>query len=110
MKVKLKLTEKQISAVVNTFTQSSREPAKERIAKVAKSVLDKVVLNFKTKQLKVQISSTLFNSNEKFTFSLELVEAHFLEQYLFSIQDFTMSEYDKNAINQIIAILNQQLA
>lgn len=110
MKVKLKLTAKQISALVYSFDQASKVPIKGRIAKVAKSVLDKVVLKVKTKQLKVDQNSNLFNSKEKFDLSMELVEAHFLEQYLVSMGDFPMCEYDKNAINQISATINQQLA
>ncbi|MBP4137433.1 hypothetical protein [Flavobacterium geliluteum] len=110
MKVKLKLTVKQISALVYAFDQVSKAPAKGRIAKVAKSALDKVVLKVKTKQLQVQQKSNLFNDKEKFSFALELVEAHFLEQYLVSMSEFPMCEYDKNAINQISATINQQLA
>lgn len=110
MKVKLKITEKQISALVYVFDQASKAPVKGRIAKIAKSVLDKVVLKFKTKQLQVQQKSNLFNDKEKYPFALELVEAHFLEQYLVSMSDYPMCEYDKNAINQIAATINQQLA
>jgi hypothetical protein len=110
MKVKLEISEKQISALVYSFNQASKAPVRERIAKVAKSVLDKVVLKFKTKQLQVQQDSNLFNSKKKYSFSLELVEAHFLEQYLVSMQEFPMCEYDKNAINQISAEINKQLA
>jgi len=109
-KVKLRLTAKQISALVHSFNQASKEPPRERIAKVAKSVLDKVVLKFKTKQLVVQQNLNLYNSKDKHNFSLELVEAHFLEQYLVSLSAFPMCEYDKNAINQISATINQQLA
>lgn len=110
MKVKLKLSAKQISALVYSFDQASKAPVKGRIAKVAKSVLDKVVLKVKTKQLQVDQNSNLFNSKEKFDLSMELVEAHFLEQYLVSMRDFPMCEYDKNAINQISATINQKLA
>ena len=110
MKVKLKLTAKQISALVYAFDQASKAPVKGRIAKVAKSVLDQVVVKVKTKQLHVQLKTNHFNDKDKFPFSLELVEAHFLEQYLVSMGDFPMCEYDKNAINQISATINQQLA
>jgi hypothetical protein len=110
MKVKLKISEKQISALVYAFDQASKAPVKGRIAKVAKSVLDKVVLKVKTKQLHIKQDSNLFNTKEKHAFSLELVEAHFLEQYLVSMSEFPMCEYDKNAIIQISATINQQLA
>lgn len=110
MKVKLKITAKQISALVYVFDQASKAPVKGRIAKVAKSVLDKVVLKIKTKQLQVHHKTDLFNGKDKFDVSLELVEAHFLEQYLVSMTNYPMSEYDKNAITQISATINQKLA
>ncbi|KFC60000.1 hypothetical protein [Flavobacterium gilvum] len=110
MKIKLKLSEKQIGALVYSFNQTPRTPPKERVAKVAKSVLDKVVLKVRKRQLEVQQDSNLFNQKKKFDFSLELVEAHFLEQHLVSMYSFPMCEYDKNAINQIASTLNQQLA
>lgn len=109
-KIKLKVSEKQISALVHSFNQSPKTPARERIAKVAKSVLDKVVLKIKTKQLQVQQNSTLFTSKEKHNISLELVEAHFLEQFLVAMGSFPMCEYDRNVLNQIASTLNQQLA
>ena len=110
IKVKLKLSAKQISALVYSFDQAPTTPVKGRIAKVAKSVLDKVVLKVKTKQLQVKQNYNLFNTKEKYSFCLELVEAHFLEQYLVSMSDYPMCEYDKIAINQIAATINQQLA
>jgi hypothetical protein len=110
VKVKLKLTAKQISALVYAFDQASKAPVKGRIAKVSKSVMDKVVLKFKTKQLQVNQVTDLFNAKDKHDFSLELVEAHFLEQYLVSMSNYPMCEYDKNVINQISATINQQLA
>lgn len=110
IKVKLNVTEKQISALVHSFNLVVNVPVKERIAKVAKSVLDKVILKIKTKHLQVQQGTTLFTSKEKHNISLELVEAHFLEQFLVSMADFPMSEYDKNVINQISATINQQLS
>lgn len=109
-KIHLKLSALQISALVYSFDQASKAPVKGRIAKVAKSVLDKVVLKVKTIQLKVKHNSNLFKSKEKFKISLDLVEAHFLEQYLISMGNYPMSDYDKNAINQISATINQQLA
>lgn len=110
MKVKLKISAKQISALVYCLDQVSKAPVKGRIAKVAKSVLDKVIVKIKTKQLQVQLKPNYFSSKVKFDFSLELVEAHFLEQYLISMTTYPMSDYDKNVINQISATLNQQLA
>lgn len=109
-KVKLKVSEKQIGVLVYSFNQAPRTPVKERISKVAKSVLDKVVLKIKTKHLQVQQKSTLFTSKEKHNISLELVEAHFLEQFLVSMGAFPMSDYDRNVLNQITATINQQLA
>ncbi|MDQ8012018.1 MAG: hypothetical protein REI96_06200 [Flavobacterium nitrogenifigens] len=109
-KVKIKVSEKQISALVHSFNQAPKKPVKERIARVAKSVLDKVILKIKTRQLQVQQKATLFSSKEKHSISLDLVEAHFLEQFLVSMVSFPMSDYDRNVLNQITATINQQLA
>jgi formyltetrahydrofolate synthetase len=110
MKITLKLSEKQLGALVFSFNEIPKTPAKERIAKVAKSVLDKVALKLRKKQLEVQSESNLFNKDKKFSFSLELVEAHFLEQFIVVMGNFPMCEYDKNALLQIASRLNQQLA
>lgn len=108
-KVKLILTEKHLSALVYSLDQASKVPAKERIAKVAKSVLDKSTLYFKKKQLEVKLNANLFNKDKKYKFSIELVEAHFLEQYLLSMSNFPLCEYDRNAVNWITATINKQL-
>lgn len=109
-KVKLTLTEKHLSALVYAFNQAPKTPVKERIAKVAKSVLDKTALTFKKKQLEVVQNASLFNRDKKYNFSIELVEAHFLEQYLLSMSSYPLCEYDRNAINWITATINKQLA
>lgn len=109
MKIPLKISEKQLSAIVYAFKEIPKVPPKERNAKVAKSVLDKVALKFKKKQLEIHQGVNLFNTKQKFSFSLELVEAHFLEQYLAVMADYPMSEYDHNVINLIRSNLHQQL-
>ncbi|WP_348814093.1 hypothetical protein [Flavobacterium maritimum] len=110
MKINLKLSEKQLSALVYSFNEIPKKPAKERIAKVAKSVLDKVALKLRKRQLEVQSDSNLFNRGKKYSFSLELVEAHFLEQFTTVMIDFPLCEYDRNSLRQIASTLNQQLA
>ena len=110
MKLPLKISEKQLSALVYAFKEIPKVPPKERSAKVAKSVLDKVALKFKKKQIEVQQGMSLFNNKKKFSFSLDLVEAHFLEQYLFVMLDYPLSDYDRNVIRFIQSNLHQQLA
>lgn len=110
MKIKLNLSEKQLSALVFSFNEIPIKPAKERIAKVAKSVLDKIALKIRKRHLEVKSESNLFNKDKKYSISMELVEAHFLEQYIQVMRDFPMCEYDKNALLQIGSTLNQKLA
>lgn len=109
MKIKLKISEKQLNALVYSFVVLHRAPIKLREVRVARSVLDKVVLKFKKKQLEVQQVSDLFTRNKKHLFSLEYHEAHYLEQFTILIDDYPFSDYDRNAIRQIQATLNQQL-
>ncbi|KFC59840.1 hypothetical protein [Flavobacterium gilvum] len=110
MKIKLKLSEKQLNSLVYSFGFFDKTPNKERTVKVARSVLDKVILKFRKKQLEVQQGSDLFNRNKKHGFTLEYYEAHFLEQFTIIVGGQALSEYDRNAIRQIQSILNQQLA
>lgn len=110
MKIKLKISEKQLNALVYCFGFLDRKPTKVRSEKVARSVLDKVVLKFAKKQLEVQQTSNLFTKNKKHTFSLEIFEAHYLEQFTLIVENFALNDYDRNAIKQIQSTLNQQLA
>jgi hypothetical protein len=110
MKATLKLSEKQLGALVYSLNEMPKTQGKNRIAKVAKSVLNKVALKFKKKQLEIQQDSNLFNTKKKYSFSLELVEAHFLEEFVSIMDVFPMCEYDRNALRQIASTLNQQLA
>lgn len=110
MKITLKLSEKQLGSLVFSFNEIPVARPKERIPKVAKSVLDKVALKIKKKHLEIKSEYNLFNKDKKYSVSMELVEAHFLEQFLVAMGNFPMNEYDKNAILQIVSKLNQQLA
>lgn len=109
-KIKLKISEKQLNSLVYCFGFMEATPTKDRAVKVARSVLDKVVLKFAKKQLEVQQVSNLFNKNKKHTFSLEIFEAHYLEQFTLIVEHNPLSDYDRNAIKQIQSTLNQQLA
>ncbi|MES2238884.1 MAG: hypothetical protein V4497_01365 [Bacteroidota bacterium] len=110
MKIKLSISEKQLNALVYCFKFLDKTPTKKREIKVARSVLDKVVLKFAKKQLEVQQGSNLFTKNKKHSFSLEIVEAHYLEQFTVLIEHHPLSDYDRNVILQIQSTLNQQLA
>jgi hypothetical protein len=110
MKIKIKISEKQLGALVFSFNELPKTPAKERTAKVAKSVLDKVALKLRKKHLEVQSKLDLFNPAKKFPLEFELVEAHFLEQFITVMGNYPMCEYDKNVLLQIASNLNQQLA
>jgi hypothetical protein len=109
-KIKLQLSEKQLSALVLVFKEIPKTSPNERNARIARSVLDKIALKFQKKQLEVQQESNLFNTNKKFSFSLELVEAHFLEQYTAVMVEYPATDYDRNALRLIQSTLNQQLA
>ncbi len=110
MKIKLKISEKHLNALVYAFGFLDNTPNKNREVKVARSVLDKVILKFKKKQLEVQMGATLFTKTKKHTFTLEYFEAHYLEQFTILTDDHPLNDYDRNVIRYIQSSLNQQLA
>lgn len=110
MKIKLKISEKQLNSLVYSFGFLDHAPVKDRSVKVARSVLDKVILKFKKKQLEVQMGATLFTKTKKHTFTLEYFEAHYLEQFTILTDEHPLNDYDRNVIRSIQSSLNQQLA
>lgn len=110
MKIALKISEKQLSTLVYCFKEIPKVMPKDRNAKVAKSVMDKVALKFQKKQLEIQHQSNLFNNNKKYSFSLEIVEAHFLEQFTSVMVNYPLNDYDRNVVRFIQTSLNQQLS
>lgn len=110
MKVKLKISEKHLNSLVYSFGFLDHFPNKDREVKVARSVLDKVILKFKKKQLEVQMAGSLFTKDKRHVFTLEYFEAHYLEQFTILTDDHPMSVYDRNVIRFIQSTLNQQLA
>lgn len=109
-KIKLKISERQINALVYCFGFLDRKPTKVRSEKVARSVVDKVAIKFKKKQVEIQQGSNLFTKNKNHSFSLEIVEAHYLEQFTILVDEHPLNDYDRSAIRQIRGTLNQQLA
>jgi len=110
MKIKLKISEKQLNALVYCFGFLDNKPTKKREVKVARSVLDKVILKFKKKQLEVQIGATLFTKDKKHVFTLEIFEAHYLEQFAILVDSHPLNVYDRTVMQFIRNNLNQQLA
>lgn len=110
MKIKLILSEKQLNSLVYCFAFLDKTPTKDRAVKVARSVVDKVAIKFKKKQVEVQALSNLFTKNKKHSFTLELVEAHFLEQFAVLVVNHALNDYDRNVMLFISNNLNQQLA
>jgi hypothetical protein len=110
MKIKIKLSEKQVNTLVYSFGVMPKTPTKDRAVKVARSVMDKVALKFKKKQLDIQQGGNLFTRDKKHCFTLELVEAHYLEQFTILAGEHPLSDYDRNVLRYIGNNLNQQLA
>lgn len=111
MKAELKLSIKQIGVVVYAYDSFVKQgQGKSREAKVARSILDKTVIRFKKKQLEQSFAPTLFEKPKKFKFSLEIYEAHYLEQFVIVMENYPLSEYDRNVLQLIKSGLNQQLS
>ena len=111
MKTEIKLSLKQIGVVVFAYESFIKHHySKTREAKVARSILDKLIIKFKKKLVDQSFAPTLFQKPKKFRFSLEIFEAHYLEQFVMVMENHPMSEYDKNVLMFIKSNLNQQLA
>lgn len=110
MKIPLKLSPQQLGVLVHSFNALPHLPNKERDVKVARSILDKVVVKLKKKYVEIDYNQTLFSKKKKTNLTLEFYEAHYLEQFTVIIDDFPMSDYDRNVIRYIRHNLNQQLA
>ena len=111
MKVNLKISAQQLNALVYHFPRPPYTPEKSREIKVARSVLDKVILKFEKKQIEnKRQTATLFSKPKKISFSLEYYEGHYLEKFIQAVEEFPMNEYDRNVLRLIKSNLNQQLA
>jgi len=110
MKIPLKLSPHQLGVLVHSFNALAQMPAKDREVKVARSILDKVVVKLKKKYVEIDWNQTLFSQKKKTNLTLEFYEAHYLEQFVTIIDAFPMSEYDRNVIRYIRSNLNQKLA
>lgn len=111
LKVTIKISEKQLNTLVYCFNTMVKTPTKDRAVKVARSVMDKVALKFKKKQLEVQQGGyNLFKKDKKHSFSLEIVEAHYLEQFTVLVAEHPLNDYDRNVLRFIANNINQQLA
>lgn len=110
MKITLKLSEKQLNSLVYSFGTMFKTPTKDRAIKVARSVMDKVALKFKKKQLELSQDYNLFKKDKKHSFSLEIVEAHYLEQFTVLAAEHPLNDYDRNVLRFIGNNLNQQLS
>lgn len=111
MKVELKLTPRQLNSIVYCFNNVNLVYAKERRHRVAKSILDEIIIKMKKKHVELESQiSTLFTKKKDTKFSFKYHEADCLEQYLISIQETPLNEYDRNVVGLLISKLNQQLA
>lgn len=110
MKITLKMSLRQLGSLVYSFNSIAKIPANKREIKVARSILDKVVIKIKKKHIEEEYKSTLFTQKKKINFSFEFAEAHYLEYFLAIVEEFPMNEYDHNVIRFIRSELNQKLA
>lgn len=110
MKIALKISLKQLSVLVYSFNHIGKIPITDREIKVARSILDKVVIKIKKKHIEEDYKMTLFTPKKKINFSFEFHEAHYIERFLIIVDDFAMSEYDRNVLHFIRNELNQKLA
>ena len=109
-KVALKISLQQLGSLVYSFNHIAKIPVTDREAKVRRSCLDKIVIKLKKKHVEESYKANIFSPKKKHSISMEFHEAYFLEKYLIIVDDFGMSEYDRNVLLFIRSNLNQQLA
>lgn len=108
-KIPLKVSLQQLGSLVYSFNHISAIPITDRQVKVARSCLDKIVIKLKKKHVEEAYKSNLFTPKKKLNFTLEFYEAHYLEHYLIIVDEFALSEYDRNVLRFIRNQLNQKL-
>jgi hypothetical protein len=110
MKVDIKITFSQLQVLVQAFQLLTPEPINNRDVKVARSVIDKVVVRLKKKHIDESVKTSLFTEKKKFKLSFEYYEAHFLEKFLEIIVIMVDNIYWLNVLNTIRSQINQKLA
>lgn len=111
MKIELKLSARQLNTVVYCFSTIQLVYSKERKHRVAKSILDEIIIKLKKKHVEVENQeNNLFAKKKDTKFTFKVYEADCLEQYLLMVENTPLNDYDRNAIRLIINKLNQQLA
>jgi len=108
--IKLQLTARQLNTIAYTFNGLKTIHPVTKEDKTARSILLELSLKFQKKNLEVTQKSNLFSDKKKSAFTLKYHEAFYLEYYLNLIQNFPLSEYDRNCVNFIKSTLNQKLA
>ena len=112
MSIELKLSAKQLGVIAFHLKSLEKETLHSRQGKVARSILDKLVIRFNKRYLDVvnNPSKTKRGQIKKYKFSVEYHEAHYLEAFVAILENKAMSEYDHNVLHFIKSTLNQQLA
>lgn len=110
MKIDLKITFSQLEVLVSAFSVITEPPIQHRDTRVARSVLDKVMVKIKKKHIDESMKSSLFSQKKKFKLSFEYYEAHFLEKFLEIIITFCDKDYEHTVLTRITAEINQKLA
>ena len=109
MKIDLKLNIMQLKVLVDTFQQVVTPEESDCYQKAAKSVLSKVILKIKKKQLDELQKVDIFSSKKKNKISMAYHEAFFLYQFLLLIDHNVLDTYEGNVISIIESELNQKL-
>ena len=109
MKIDLKLNIMQLKVLVDTFNQEITPDESICYQKAAKSVLSKVTLKIKKKQLDELQKVDIFSSKKKNKISMAYHEAYFLYQFLLLINHNALDTYERNVISIIRFDLNQKL-
>jgi hypothetical protein len=109
MKIDIKITFSQLEVLVLAFSTLTEPPIQHRDTKVARSVLDKVMIKIKKKHIDESIKSSLFSQKKKFKLSFEYYEAHFLEKFLEIIIALCDKDYERTVLTRIVAEINQKL-
>jgi hypothetical protein len=111
-KIDLKITFSQLEVLVSCFSVLTEPPINHRDTKVARSVLDKLMVKIKKKHIDFSSKNSFlaFRYSKRINIPLEYYEAHFLEKFLELIITFCKQEYELMTLRRITSEINQKLA
>jgi hypothetical protein len=99
----------QLKVLVDTFKNTITPEENNPQQKCARSILSKLILKIKKKQLDELQKTDIFSSKKKIKISMEYHQAYYLQDFLIAVNYVNLDQYERNVVSIIITDLNQKL-